>query len=157
MADVVDHLKIFAAAFFRSKGKGVVTENEFLMDVSMNRRWMPYGDAERVLKEMISNGSVSKDGEYIRPGFDVSGVDVPVGYRPPADLSEMFLKEDVFQTLLSRSSEIGIDKKEFLAMCRTLQKKMNIEVEAAALIVLRDHGASISVFADDVYSAVSKR
>lgn len=161
---MADDVGICAAAFFQSKGKGVVTENEFLMDISLSKRWMPYADAEKLLARMIDEGIVVKDGEYVRPKFDVSETDVPVGYRPPADLvkpsgkvSAKAKEEDIFQTLMSRSIQMGIDRKAFLASCRSLQKKMNIEVEVAALIVLRDHGADISPFTDAVYQAVAKR
>jgi len=149
-------LRTVTAAFFISKGKTVVTEKEFLMGVSMNLRWMPHGDAEKLLKAMIKNGAVIKEGEYIKPSFDISEVDVPIGYRPSKDIITGN-DEDIFQTLLGLAADVMIDRKEFLAQCRSIQKKMNVEIEVAALIVLRDHGVPVSGYAERVQEAVLKR
>jgi hypothetical protein len=153
---VTDVLRICAAAFFRSKGKNVITENEFLMGVSMNNRWMPYGEAERLLSSMISAGLVSKDGEYVRPCFDVAGVDVPVGYRPPGDILAG-RSEDVFRTLMQRASSADIDRKDFLSSCRAVQKRLGVDVEVAAVILLRDKGIDVSDLLDWVCSLVKGR
>ena len=149
-------LGICAAAFFRSKGKNVVTENEFLMGVSMNSRWMPYGDAERLLSVLISEKIVSKDGEYVRPCFDPASVDVPVGYRPPQDLLRK-KQEDVFQTLVSMAASADIDKKDFLSSCRNVQRALDVDVEVAAVIVLRDKGLDVSKIAGSVSETVKVR
>ena len=156
----MDDLRLAAAAFFRNKGKNVITENEFLMDVSMSLRWMPYGAAEGLLGNLIKSGIVEKDGEYIKPKFDVSKVDVPMGYKPPASLATAKKKTDevdLFQTLLAKAAEAGIDKKDFMAGCRRLQKSMNVEIEVAAVILLRDSGVSVNAYIDETYTAISKR
>ena len=151
-----DELRICAAAFFRSKGKNVITENEFLMGVSMNNRWMPYGDAERLLSAMVSSKILSKDGEYVRPCFDVAAVDVPVGYKPPSDILAN-TSEDVFQTLMARASSADIDRKDFLSSCRAIQKKMDIDIEVAAVILLRDKGVDVSDLIGKVSDLVKGR
>ena len=151
-------LRTATAAFFRSKGKTVVTEKEFLMGVSMNMRWMPHGDAEKLLKAMIKNGTVIREGEYIKPSFDVSEFDVPIGYRPSKDiLADSDENIDIFQTLLGLAADVMIDRKEFLAQCRNVQKRMNVEIEVAALTVLRDHGVPVAGYIEKVQEAVSKR
>ena len=149
-------LGICAAAFFRSKGKNVVTENEFLMGVSMNNRWMPYGDAERLLSVLIAEKIVSKEGEYVRPCFDPASIDVPVGYRPPQDILGK-KQEDVFQTLVSMAAAADIDRKDFLSSCRNVQRALDVDVEVAAVIVLRDKGTDVSKISEMVLDAVKGR
>jgi len=153
---VSDELKMCAAAFFRSKGKNVITGNEFLMGVSMNNRWMPYGDAERLLSAMIASRILSKDGEYVRPCFEVAAVDVPAGYRPPDDILSK-TSEDVFQMLMARAASADIDRKEFLSLCRSIQKRMDVDIEVAALILLRDKGAKVSDITEKVSDLVKGR
>lgn len=158
---MADDIEVCTAAFFKSKGKGVVTENEFLMDVSMTRRWMPYGDAERLLAAMLASGTVRIEDGYVRPSIDVRRIDVPVGFRPSADMAAgvpaPVQEEDAFRVLMDMAAGMDMDRKEFLGMCRTLQKRMNIEIEAAAAIVLRDRGADVSGVAERVCSAISAR
>ena len=154
----MDELRLCTAAFFRSRGKTVVTENEFLMGISMNMRWMPYSDAETLLSLILKKNLAENDGEYIRPKFDVGTVDVPVGYRPPATIiSVPVMSTDPFQTLLADVSKIGVDRKELLSRCRIIQKKMDIEIEAAAMIVLKEMGVNISEYIDEMYRVVSER
>jgi len=164
-----DGLQLCAAAFFRSRGKTVVTENEFLMGVSMNMRWMPYSDAEKLLAMILKSGLAEKDGEYIRPKFDLGSIDIPVGYRPPASLLSTPVSEpkvaptptpasaDPFQTLLAEVAKLGVDRKELLSRCRIVQKKMDIDIEAAALLVLREMNIDVSKYIDEMYRVVSER
>ena len=154
---MADDLRLCTAAFFRSRGKTVVTESEFLMGVSMNMRWMTYTDAETLLSLIIRKKLAEKDGEYIRPRFDVGSIDVPVGYRPPADILSVPTPTDPFQALLSDLSGFGVDRKEFLSRCRVVQKKMDLEIEAAALIVLREMNVDVTAYVDEMYRVVSER
>jgi len=164
-----DGLQLCTAAFFRSRGKTVVTENEFLMGVSMNMRWMPYSDAEKLLSLILKSGLAVKDGEYIRPKFDVGAVDVPVGYKPNASILSAPVPEvisksavkpvstDPFQTLLAEVIKMGVDRKELLSRCRIVQKKMDIDIEATALLVLREMDVNVSGYIDEMYRVISER
>lgn len=157
-------IRTCVAAFFRSKGKNVMTAEEFLMGLSMNMRWMPYKDAERLLDAAVGSGILERDGEYVRPIFDLNGVDVPVGYRPPADLlssapvpEEKKMDEDVLPKLIAKAASMDIDRKDFMSYCRTIQKKMNVDIEVAAVMVLRDNGANVDELLDQVREVVSGR
>ena len=155
---MTDGPTLCVAAFFRNKGKTVMTEQEFLMGISMNSRWMAYGDAETLLSVLLADGTMKRDGEYIRPAFDLNSIDVPVGYRPPDDLlSSRNDQTDILQLLISKAASAGIEKKEFLSYCRGIQKSLNVEIEVAALIVLRDNGADVSDMTERIGKAVSAK
>ena len=83
---MTDELTVCAAAFFRNKGKNVITEPEFLMVTSMDLHWMPYGKAKQLLAAMLSEKVLVKSGEYLKPSFEISDIDVPVAYRPSDSL-----------------------------------------------------------------------
>ncbi len=163
-----DKLIMFVAAFFRNKGKSVITEKEFLMGVSMDLRWMPYKDAEEILKVLISRAVLEKSGEYLKPNFNESEIDVPVAYKPSTDLLDFIkiespkakenqpLPPDMFHTLIELANESGLPKK-FPALCNNVQKKMNIDIEVAGLIVLKEYGVDVSKYIDATYSIVSSK
>lgn len=169
----MNDIRLCIAAFFRSKGKNVVTVDEFLMGVSMNMRWMPYPEAEKLLSVSVTNGLVEKDGDYVRPIFDINSVEVPAGYRPATDLlasvPEAVAKnkepapktdvqsEDILPKLIAKAVSMDIDRKDFMSYCRTIQKKMNIDIEVAAVMVLRDNGADVSDLIDPIREAVKGR
>ena len=64
---MTDEYTICAAAFFRNKGKSVITEPEFLMVISMDLHWMPYGKAKALLDQLISKNVLVKTGNISNP------------------------------------------------------------------------------------------
>lgn len=160
--DVTDEPMLCAAAFFRNKGKNVVSEKEFLMGVSMDFRWMPYSDAKELLAAMLAANMLKKDGDLLRPAFDVADADVPVAYRPPADIvkkAALSREPDsmAFPQLIAFAEKGGMKRKDFISASNALQKKLGISPEAAGLIVMRDAGIDISAVADRVYSGIAVR
>lgn len=171
---MTNELTVCAAAFLRNKGKTVVTENEFLMGMSMDYHWMPYGDAKKLLSALIAAGIVKKNGEYVKATFELSDVDVPVAYRPSESLINSIRSpkpvavpkkddakgpapENLLPILISEAIDANMDKRDFMSSANALQKGLNIDILAAGLIVLRDAGVDIGHLTDRVYEAVSKK
>ena len=164
----MDPLMLSAAAFFRNKGKNVVTENEFVMGVSMDLRWMRPGEAKELLVLLVSEGHLKDDGQHIRPGFDVHATDVPLGFKPSADIlrtKRTNVKEeaagppagDILAELMEKAVSIGLKKKDFIVSVNAVQKRMNIDIEIAALLMLRENGADISGYPGRVKTVVTER
>ncbi len=158
---------VCAAAFFRNKGKEVITAKEFTMGVSLDFRWMPVKEANALITLLIDNKILEKNGDYLKPLIDITEIDVPVAYRPSAEFLETVtaaigkkpepVKEIVesaplLPDLLSEAEKSGLKKGPFIAECNGLVKSLNIDMEIAALIVLRDHGADISPYIERAYS-----
>lgn len=166
---MADDLTTCAAAFFRSKGKNVVTETEFAMNVSMDLHWMPYSDAKILLNRLVCEKILEKNGDYVKPAFNVSEISVPVAYRPPKGLvsvpeppaektaPDVKTQDNVFPSLVEEALELGMEKRDFTSESNGLQKKLNIDIAAAGLIVLRDHGLDVSEIADRVYDSVKSK
>lgn len=164
-----DSLFLCAAALIRNKGKSVFSETDVLMGMSMDLRWMTYSDAKIVLNSMIAEKVFERNGDVIRAAFDPSGYDVPVAYRPSEELmasvkssnKSSALKQnsqekpmDAMQLLMKSASEAGMERKEFMAKCNNISRSMGIYIESAALMVLRDAGADISILKDSVYDCI---
>lgn len=172
---MTSELTVCAAAFLRNKGKTVVAENEFLMGMSMDYHWMPYGDAKKLLDILIRSDIFKKNGEYLKASFELSDVDVPVAYRPSESLMESIrsskvvttpkkeppnkgpVPENLLPLLISEAIGAHMDKRDFMSAANALQKGLNIDILAAGLIVLRDVGVDIGHLTDRVYAAVSKK
>ncbi len=179
---MVDELTICAAAFFRNKGREVIAGKEFAMGISLDLRWMTVNEAASLARRMISSGVLeSKDG-YLRPTFDISEVDIPMAYRPSTKLIESLKtvndtpvkgpvkmdsvskgpavvkneKEDdnVFSEMFEMAKKSGMKRPEFIAKCNSLQKQLNIDIEVAGVMVLRDIGADVSSLYERVREAV---
>jgi hypothetical protein len=167
---MTDELAVCVAAYFRSIGKDVTTSEEFVMTASLKMKWMSPSDAKSLLAHLVSRNLVtSKDG-FIRPNGDVSSIDVPMAYRPSAELvarvhggapapqvaeSKVSKDADVFQELKEMATGSGMVIGEFVKNCNTIQKRLNIDIRVAALIVLRDKGLDVGKYVERVYTAVS--
>lgn len=176
-----DSLSLCASAFVRNKGKNVFTENDILMGLSMDLRWMSYSDAKIFFAAMLAEGIFEKSGDKFRASPEIVTSDVPVAYKPgkvliedvknsagkpaPKSKTEEITQEkepvpeqeapkDYMPTLLKIAVENGIERRDFMMKCNAIVKKMGIFIEAAALFVLRDAGVDVSELADQVYESV---
>ena len=164
-----DELETCLAALFLNKGKDVLTAKEFVMYVSLDLRWMQVKDADLLMRALLEKGLMSRTGDYVKPLIDLSAANVPVAYRPSETLIQGLkapapksaAKESEPQALLPRLIKealgLGMEKGTFVAECNKVSKKMDIDIEVAALMILREKGADISPFVDDVRSSVLHR
>ena len=169
---MADELTVCAAAYFRSIGKDVTTPEEFVMGTSLELKWMSPSDSKLLLSAMVRAGVVTQKDEYVRPASDLGAIDLPLAYRPPKELVESLHGSksqttekapaqkkqadtaDVFPMLMERAVEAGMQRRDFIQSCNRIQKRLDIEIGVAALIVLRDAGADVSPYLDAVYDSV---
>ena len=168
---MTDEYTVCAAAFFRNKGKNVITEKEFTMVVSMDFHWMPYIKAKQLLAVLISKDILVRNGEFVKPSFDISNVNVPVAYRPSEGLIDSLVETktepaspgpapasvDLLPSLIEEAVKKGIQKRDFVAESNAVSKRLGIDILAAALVVLRDKGVDISPYIDMVYGEIAKK
>ena len=168
---MTDEYTVCAAAFFRNKGKNVITKKEFTMVVSMDFHWMPYVKAKQLLAVLISKGILVRNGEFVKPSFEISDVDVPVAYRPSEELINSLVETktetpaprpapaggDLLPSLIEEAVKKGVQKREFVAESNAVSKRLDIDMLAAALIVLRDKGVDISPYIDRVYGEIAEK
>lgn len=168
---MADELTVCAAAYFRSIGKDVTTPEEFVMGTSLELKWMSPSDSKLLLAAMVREGVVVQKDGYVRPAADLGSIDLPLAYRPPKGFVESLHAKsqtsekkalskaesdpaDVFPALMSRAVEAGIDRRDFIQNCNRIQKRLDIEIGVAGLIVLRDAGVDVSPYLDAVYDSV---
>jgi hypothetical protein len=159
-----DEFTVCAAAFFRTIGKDVTTSDEFVMISSLELKWMSPSEAKLLLKALLDRGVLVKKGNFVRPAADLSGIDLPLAFRPsPALIEAMHSKPappktepspDMFHVLMDIAKQKGMETRDFVPACTRIQKRLGIDVSAAALLVLRDNGADISDISQKVYDSV---
>ena len=166
----MSELEVCAAALFLSRGKDVVTRNEFSMTVSMDLRWMPKKEADGLLKILVKEGVVTLKDDYVRPAFDMASVKVPVSYKPTDDVRALAKEsasaqgapqttaptpKDTFSVMKGMAAAAGIDGKEYMSRCRTISKSLGITQTAAGLVVLNEAGVDVSKITDSVEKDIS--
>ena len=168
---MADEATVCAAAFFRSVGKDVTTSDEFVMTSSLELKWMSPSDAKLLLRFLLESGILTKKGDFIRSASDLSALDVPLAYRPSAEFLNLVrsgkvpvkapapkkeVEPDMFHILMDVALSNGMQTRDFVPACSKIQKRLGIDIAAAALIVLRDNGIDISPYLDDVFANVTR-
>ncbi|MDR3283364.1 MAG: DUF2240 family protein [Candidatus Methanoplasma sp.] len=158
-----DEVSVCAAAFFLSRGKDVVTAKEFVMGVSLDLRWMSVREAERLSSLLVERGVLRRSGDFLKPAGGLSSLDVPAAYRPSAALLDTLraapvaseTKNDVLGDIVGAAVAAGASKGKFIAECNRTRKRLGTNMEAAALVHLRDLGVDAGTFADRVRDSIT--
>jgi len=174
---VEDELMVCAAAFFCNIGRDMVTPQDMKMYVSLTYRWMPGKEAESLCKMMVRAGVLSQVEGHLKPSKDILEMDVPVAYKP----SEALLRrigefqpddphvptksrdggqdvkgksDNTFASLIEMAVATGMRKNEFIGSCNAIKRKVGVDIEVVALMVLRDRGVDIGSLFEEVYGCV---
>src|SRR5437870_8496404 len=105
----MDELRDAIALLFKRKGRDELSEREFVLSASMDLRWFPPRDAQRLLQLGLETKLLESQGGAIRPAFDVSSIEVPRDYVPTSAILDVPTpaSEDVFLRIVDaiRSEE----------------------------------------------------
>ena len=145
----MEELRNAIALLYKRKGRDSLTEREFVLSASMDLRWFPPRDAQRLLQVGLETKLLeSRDGS-IRPVFDVSTIEVPRDYVPTTAIlaAPTPVEEDLFVRVVDAiAAKTGMDRKAVIRRVNEVQERMDVEVEVAALVVARQSGVDVAPF-----------
>jgi hypothetical protein len=152
----MEDLKTTVAFLFKRKGRTSLSEKEFVFSASMDLRWFSPKDAQKLLDISIKKGLLSlKDGR-LRPTFDLDEAEVPLDFAPSAEVLKE--GEDLFKRMVDEiSSASGRPSREVVSRINTIQARMGIYGEVAALLAGREMGVDMRPFIDDVDRLIRDR
>ena len=138
-------LQRVVAAPFQQRGGRRLAESEFVVALSLDRDWFSPDQASRVADLAVGQGLLHREEDDLVPEFDPDTVDIPSGFAP----DEAILQgPSPFERILDRLVEAGADKQEAVAGINQLQAKLEITVEAAAIVYAKRQGIEIEPEAD---------
>lgn len=144
-------MKRTIALLFKRKGRTTLTEKEFVFSASMDLRWFPPKEAQKLLDMGLRRGLLSNAEGKLQPTFDVESVEVPLDFSPTAEVFKQ--GDDLFQRILDHlNHSSGIPRKEIVARINALQSRMGVYAEVAGLIV----GLEMGLDMKPLYSAVEE-
>jgi hypothetical protein len=145
-------LQRIVAFVLKSQGIKEISESDFVNYLSVKKRMLMPADAKRILEMCIKNGIVVKDGDVLRPHFELDTVNIPPNYTINIENIESE-KVDVFMDILRYiSDKTGKDIKEISAGVNQTQEKTCTIPAVAALIYAKSLGVDVSNF----YAIVEK-
>lgn len=139
---------------FLRKGKDALKDTEFVLALSIDLKWFNPEQAKTVLKDAEKSGLLKREGELIRPGFDISKVEIPSGFRPEPGIFE---KKTIFDRITDRIIlKTGIEKRKVIALINKRQEELGKQVliEVSALLVALEHGIMVDDLIDEEYGVL---
>ncbi|MCU0631462.1 MAG: DUF2240 family protein [Methanolinea sp.] len=131
-------LTITIAAPFRHARKDQLKKNEIVYYLSFKQHWMSIEQANILVSRAEEEGLIELKGDMIRPLFDISAVEIPLGYKPG---SSVFERSDPVDDLLSRISQnAGVPRGQLVGELNRLMQEQfggNLQSEAAAVIMAK--------------------
>src|SRR5947208_9130127 len=118
----MEELRNAIALVFKRKGRDSLSEREFVLSASMDLRWFPPRDAQRLLQVGLETKLLESRDGTIRPVFDVSAVEVPRDYVPTTAILAIPtpVEEDLVLVAVDETCHKGgIDRSE--CICRGAQ------------------------------------
>jgi hypothetical protein len=147
-------LKYTVSVPFKRKGKDALKESEFVLALSIDLNWFSPDQAKNVVLEAEKAGLIIREGDIIRPTFDLSLVE------PSSEFKQGVLEEQE-QALFNRiiehiTAETGMDKHKIVALVNKKQDELSklVEIEVSAIIVALEHGVALDNLIDEEYNAL---
>lgn len=145
------------AAAFRHLRKERLQKIEFIYYISIDRKWMNKDQAALLLERAQEEGLITfVEGAWI-PAFDPAGVEIPLGFKPSADVLE---KHDPVEQLVGEIAEkAGTDTKAIYAeMNRIISDSFlgNLMPEAAVVILARRYQVPFETYRAELIDQLIK-
>ncbi len=67
---------------FKRKGKDALKDMEFILALSLDLKWFNPEQAKIILSDAQKSGLLKREGELVRPSFDISKIEIPSGWKP---------------------------------------------------------------------------
>lgn len=149
----MDDLRNAIALLFRRKGSDEMSEREFVLSASMDLRWFPPRDAQRMLQLAVDQDLLHSAGGVLRPAFSLEAVDVPRDFVPTAKILDVAAPaaEEVFVAIVDAlASATRSDRRAVIASINAIQERMDVAVEVAALVAAYRAGLDVGRFLPSV-------
>ena len=132
-------------------------KNELVYYFALDRKWMSTEQANLLLKNAEEEGLLVQENGVFSPNFDISGITIPVGFKPT---SVIFEKKDPVQDLIRRIAQTTKkEETEIVAEMNQLIKggfDGNLLPEAAAAIIAKRHNVPFEDKLEDLKASVKK-
>jgi hypothetical protein len=138
---------------YKRKGKDALKDTEFILALSLDLKWFNPEQAKMVLIDAQRSGLLKREGELVRPSFDISRIEIPSGWKP-----EIVENKTIFDRIIERIIPgTGIEKRKVIAMINKKQEELSkqVVIEVSAILVAVENGIMVDDLIDEEYAALT--
>ncbi|MFA5267359.1 MAG: DUF2240 family protein [Methanoregula sp.] len=150
-------LRLTVAAPFRHTRKTDMRKNELVYYYALDRKWMSTEQANLLLKRAEEEGLLGLVNGQYSPTFDISGLTLPVGFKPT---SGIFERNDPVQDLIGRIARArSLEETDVVAeMNRIIRENYDTHLlpPAALVLIAKSHGIPFDDLLDALKGAAKK-
>lgn len=136
------------AVIFKRKGKGVLSEKEFVFSASIDFRWFTPKEAQLLLDLGLRNKFLERTNGFIKPTFDYKKIDVSLDFKPSKDVlsqpEDVDREKPLFPRMLDEIVRYsGMKRRDVVAKINHAQERIGVDIEVAALVIAKDLGMDV--------------
>ena len=138
---------------FKIKGKDALKESELVLALSIDLNWFPPEQAKSIVKDAEKAGLLKRDGELIRPSFDLNSVQIPNGFKPNAGVEKKSIFERIVERIISGN---GMEKRKVIALVNKKQEELSklVEIDVSAILVAMELGVPVDDLIEEEYASL---
>jgi hypothetical protein len=139
-------LDVAVAVPFKQRGTSRMGEGEFVVALSLDRDWFSPDQAKRLIDVAAGRGLLRREDDAVVAAFDPADVTVPEDYEPD---QSVLREQSTFERMLDALVAAGHDKQSAVAEVNDLQRRLGVNVEAAAALYATRRGVDVGDAARD--------
>ena len=140
---------------FKRRGKDALKDMEFILALSLDLKWFNPEQAKIILSDALRSGLLKRDGELVRPSFDITKIEIPSGWKPEPIIVD---NKTIFDRIIDRIIQgTKIEKRKVIAMINKKQEEFSkqVSIEVSAILVAVENGIMVDDLIDEEYTALT--
>lgn len=151
--------KTIIAFVFKRSGKTELAFSDIYLTLSMELNWFTPEGAKDFVNKAIEEKLLTEKNKQLRPSFDISKTEMPIGYSPTGKIFEekKETKEENKKNILGQiineiEKEIKEDKKKIKDEIKKIEEEKKVTEETAALFYAKKYDITF----DELYEEIKK-
>lgn len=148
--------KVIIAFLYKRSGKEKLNFSDLYLTLSMDLNWYSPEEAKAFVESALKKEFLKQNEKSIEPNFDITEIDVPLGFHPKKQITEKKEKKtheekDIFSKILKHIIEkTSEDKKTVIEKITKTEHEKNVTKEVAALLVGKEYNVEVTDFLSEV-------
>jgi len=151
--------EIIIAFIFKRSGKTELSFSDIYLTLSMELNWFTPDDAKAFVQKTIDKKILTKKNSQLRPSFEISKIDIPIGYYPTGKLFEekkqikKEIEDSILEQIILRIEKVtNKDRKKIEGFIKKIAAEKNLKNELAALLYGKEHDVDFN----ELYEKIEK-